>query len=258
MTDGEATAEQHHQASPPTTPPLRIHHLMIMMAVAMPLLMLSNVRWTQQEYGSQYVAASIVWVVAVAVSMVVLGLRWSWRSSGHSWLRDPGDALAVYEVLNWILVLPTMLLWRFWISANGANYYERPTGVRLWFEYGEYVTGLIEIVALVVLALYAARVWSWWIGFAMIPICWGLKKIALSLALWLIPPNELGAFFESSLSQLLWSVPYFPCVFAIAFACIRDRIAGRSRSWTHWCGVLGVVLGPIVAAANAVLFWLFG
>ncbi|MEM9186202.1 MAG: hypothetical protein AAGB00_06860 [Planctomycetota bacterium] len=242
------------------TPPLRIVHLLAMMAIGFVVLMLAGARDWQAEYGVSLSGPLVVWVFAVAASASVLWLRWSWRSPGRRWLASPGDAASLFVVLQAIGQLPTLIVMRHYPGATGLLTYQgieqTPAWAVAWLNYGQGTVACLLILVLLVFAFRFTGTWLWRLVFASLPAMWFVRTLAQQLY---VGYSANGGY---ALNPDFWmwleaatDVPTLLWLSLVGWALMADR--RRSRPWTHWWGATAFTAPELsmLTAKWAITLW---
>jgi hypothetical protein len=207
----------------PRTPPLRIHHILVLTAVAAVLMSVTHLL-RQQDYLnlSQMFSSSwgAVFTISIAIDVTLVMLGFAWRRRGYSFFDMPGHWLLLTHSLSigFFLAVAVALALR----ALGDNHVEMgPVGPII-------VYSTIVQLASIVLNGYAA--WkiadtlSWRIFFSFEAI----RSVSVF---------AIRYFFPVSMWFVLVPLQYLPFVFLL-IAAISDGIKRRPRDWPHWVGVV--------------------
>jgi hypothetical protein len=197
----------------PTSPPLRIHHIMTITAVAAVLLSVGQQIRHSKQMGLEELFASswgAMFTISTAVSLTLVMFGFAWRRRGYASFSLPG---------HWMLLMRTtgigfFLALAIAISA-GNSLAPAPLIVYSWG---------IQLV-LFGLNLFAA----WKIADSL---GWRLYFLGQSCVLVLV----FLLRFLLVRYELLHLAYYLPLLFLL-IAAIGDRVRRRVRDWPHWVGV---------------------
>jgi hypothetical protein len=219
------------QAGPP---PLRIHHLLVMTAIAAVLLSVNELLRRDDVMGTAQFITSGIGVVytnatAIALTLVVFGV--SWRFDGRAFFDLPGHWLLVKQSLSvgiFIAIVATGSL-----RALGLDDLENaPMYAYIVFAN----VGMIGVSIWVAWKVADSFAWRLWF------ILYGLEMPAI----WLFA--SMGQLSETHIRLM-------PVILLIVLmlAGIGDKAASRVRDWPHWLAV-GM---QAVLLASAIVNWLW-
>ena len=197
----------------PTSPPLRIHHIMTITAVAAVLLSVGQQIRQSKRLGLDELFASswgAMYTISTAISVTLVMFGFVWRRRGYAFFNLPG---------HWMLLMHTTGIGFFLalaIAMDAGN--SLAPAPLIVYSFG------VQLV-LFGLNLFAA----WKISDSL-----DWRAYFLVQAFMLV----LGFFFRFLLIQYeaLYLAFYMPLLFLL-IAAIGDRVRRRVRDWPHWVGV---------------------
>jgi hypothetical protein len=209
----QASVDANAAQARPTSPPLRIHHILTITAVAAVLLSVSQTIRHSKRMGMDELFASswgAMYTISTAISLTLVAFGFAWRRRGYAFFSLPG---------HWILLAET-------------------TGI------GFFLALAIAILASDTLATAPLIVYSLGIQLVLFGLnllaAWkisdslGWRVYFLGQSLMLV----LGFLFRFLLIRydVLYLAFYMPLLFLL-IAAIGDRARRRVRDWPHWVGV---------------------
>jgi hypothetical protein len=218
----------------PGPPPLRIHHLLVMTAIAAGLLSVNELLRRDDVMGTAQFITSGIGVVytnatAIALTLVVFG-AW-WRFDGRAFFDLPG---------HWLLVKQSLFVGIFIaIAATGSL---RVLGLDDLENVPMYAFIVFANVGVIGVSIWVA----WKVADSM---AWRLWFILYGLEM---PANWLFAIL-GQLSQTHIRLMPVILLILLVLAAIGDKAASRVRDWPHWLAV-GM---QAVLLASAIVNWLW-
>jgi hypothetical protein len=197
----------------PTSPPLRIHHIMTITAVAAVLLSVGQqIRHSKQMGLDELFASSwgAMYTIATAISVTLVMFGFAWRRRGYAFFSLPG---------HWMLLMHT----------TGLGFL-LALAITILLGNGHAAAPMIVYSLGVQLILFGLNLFAAW----KISDSLGWRVYFLVHSFVLVS----GFFLRFAIIryQAMYLVFYMPLLFLL-IAAIGDWVRRRVRDWPHWVGV---------------------
>jgi hypothetical protein len=230
----------------PDPPPLRIHHFMVcavVTAVELSLLrFMLNRSPQQQPIGSGIFAIT---QVLSAVGLTLTGFSIYWWRKGYASFSQPGQMLLLQYAASFAIQLLSLLVV---LVLLGPSRIARSSN-DMWLFSIVFGLGSLVFAVLLPIAFYAwcawkiADTWPWRVLFIFCALSGLLSSTVLMLVM------QLFWNLNKSNIQMMFSAPFIvrgAILLPIgSLAAVTDLIGRRSRSWTHWTGLILWLLGQV-------------
>jgi hypothetical protein len=197
----------------PTSPPLRIHHIMTITAVAAALLSVGQQIRHSKRMGLEELFASswgAMYAISTAISVTLVMFGFAWRRRGYAFFSLPGHWLLLMQAagISFILALAIAVF-----AGNGLA-----------------AAPLVVYSLGIQLVLFGLNLFAAW----KISDSLGWRMYFLTQSFMFV----LGFLFRFLLFRYesLYFVFYAPLLLLL-IAAIGDRVKRRARDWPHWVGV---------------------
>lgn len=211
---GPASEDVNAAQARPTSPPLRIHHIMAITAVAAVLLAVGQQLRHAKQTGLEQLFASTwgaMYILSTSISVTLVLFGFVWRRRGYAFFSLPGHWLLLTHTTGIAFILAVA------ITLLGDQHLSMVSLVA--YSWGIQLTWLA-------LNLFAA----WKISDS---VSWRVYFLAGASIL------VLGFILRFLFVRydVLFLVFYLPLLLLL-IAIINDRVRGRVRDWPHWVGVV--------------------
>lgn len=248
---------QQRTAVRPNPPPLRVHHLLACAVVA--AVELSLLRFTmglstpQQTVLSGGIFGFSQVINAVGLTLTGFSIYW-WRK-GYAAFSQPGQMLLLQYAASLVMYFLTMAFVLAMRSGGGPS---RPpswfSSLPIFFSIGSLLFGvLLPIIFYGWCAWKIADTGPWRLLFVLCALG-AILTSTVSMILMQFVTNSRGNL------QTIFAVPYLMrgalLLAAGALVVVTDLTARRTRSWTHWAGLILWLFGQVGTLLLGV-FYLF-
>lgn len=203
-------------------PPLRLHHLLVAVAVTSVMMWFAQSVQRHDVVGlSAFIGsgAGVVYCIVTALALTLVGLGVHWRRTGVAFFHQPG---------HWLLVEQSMGIWIVLVAAFGLLSQPMAGTTNGWPFIALFLVGLNLIVVGI----------SFWVAWR-IADTWPWKLFFLIEGVFVIGSFVLP-YFLRQLPMLFATLRLGTSLLgfvALLAAAIRDRRSLRNRDWAHWVGV---------------------
>jgi hypothetical protein len=209
----QASVDANAAQARPTSPPLRIHHILTITAVAAVLLSVSQTIRHSKRMGMDELFASswgAMYTISTAISLTLVAFGFAWRRRGYAFFSLPG---------HWMLLAHATGI-VFFLALAIAAFTDNTLG-----------TAALVVYSLgIQLVLFGLNLFAAW----KISDSLGWRLYFLTHSFMLV----LGFLLRFLLIryEALYLTFYLPLLFLL-IAAIGDRLRRRVRDWPHWVGV---------------------
>ena len=218
-------------------PPLRIHHILIVTAVAAVLLSIDQLLQKDQFFGLRELVNSrwgAIFAISTAISLTLVVLGFTWARRGYAFLSMPGHWLLLEQAVGVIFfaALAAMVL----AHAMGAKDSERVimSIYGLGIQFG--------LVAINFIAAWKTRDSVWWRIYFLVRASLMLFSFIAQI------------MFPASMQLWFGTVMWLP-ILTIVAAMTSDVVGRRRRDWLHWTGVAIDVTRALNSMVQMFLRW---
>ncbi len=228
-------------------PRLRIHHLLVWMAVTASLLTLARATLDTPYFQVVYSGLNCFDIIVNALALTVVGFGVVWRYQSKQFPCEPGHGLLfqVCLILGWVVT--GQLFHACFIVRDEmgffSNYDELPrlAMVYLHWNWSFYVaaSSMISLIC----AFWIVNAGRWRTYFLLCAAMSALELISSFLLLWVMEtlPYRTYQDWMDWTTEAQTYVPSAATTIVLLSVLFLDYRAGVQRHWTHWTGVFCVI-----------------
>jgi hypothetical protein len=242
-------------------PPLRIHHFLGWMAVAGLFFGISGVGAPRPVTLLTLSIVPGMLGSTMAATACLFGL-W-WRRRGIAFPRDPGHWICVVIAVAFPLMVLHQLAYSLCLDVSdpAAIRFREPVVLTEWFEQWGFAVVYVPIIALnlwIAKRFAGTPRWMWFfLSGAVFGAIYVFNFHVSALLLYLLSPLGSFAFPLHQAARFLTDAHQILPALILCSACWLDHRDGIQRHWSHWCGVMAilVVLPGVIAIACFNMGW---
>lgn len=241
-------------------PPLRIHHLLVWMAVlATTISIRTNLADDHLNRAPDFSLIADLIFQSLSVTVIVFVVVWRWGEKPL--LTEPGHGLLLQLCAVYIGCMIGSLLgrdvarqpsWEPFVSSEPfVRYFNKLTSVQWYFERASWFGQLLESAIVVGCAIWIAHAGRWRAYFFVTAAVLAAQVVIAVAWTELLPDrywsfwNDWSLFFYSHAPGVIRAA----MIFVVVTLDWRDHVR---HHWTHWCGVIGLLVTSLISLASGI------